>query len=214
MRPARLLTCTAGLFTGLFARDVAADVGDFGIPPLERAPTTTIAERGETDYHYRGNRPIVAGIVRHGLGVDLRMPLGPVDGKAVFGYDLMAGARLGLGRGEQVLALWPEVGWTYIGSGGHFLSAGMGPAIQSTPKKDALFGAASYGIIPRFLYGSYRESKATGFRVSAMLELLSSGSIGLEVAYGYLFSERDDTHEIRFALSSGFLFGRTPRTGE
>jgi hypothetical protein len=180
----------------------------FGTPPAERAPTTTVVETEPSSLYYRGPRSARAIILRHGVGLDWRLPIGEAGGKIAFGYDLLAGGRIGLGNGRSVPAIWPEIGWTYVGSGGHFLSAGIGPAIQNAADKGEYVAPFSWGVVPRFLYGTFREQKAVGFRLSVLGESIGGATIGIELAYQFVHIETTDVHEIRFAVTSGFLFGR------
>lgn len=183
-------------------------MGGFDVPPPERAPTTVVVEDEASPVYYRGPRAAQAVILRHGVGLDWRLPIGDAGGKIAFGYDLYAGGRIGLGQGRSVPAIWPEVGWTYVGSDGHFLSAGIGPAVQRSAEKGELFPPLSYALVPRALYGTFRDQRATGFRVSALAEWIGGATMGFELAYGFVHVESTDVHEIRFALTSGFLFGR------
>lgn len=180
----------------------------FGTPPAERAPTTTVVETEPSALYYRGPRSARALILRHGVGLDWRLPIGDAGGKVAFGYDLYAGGRIGLGNGRSVTALWPEIGWTYVGSDGHFLSAGMGPAIQKAADKDEFIAPFSWAVVPRFLYGTFREQRAVGFRLSLLGETIAGATAGFEVAYQFVQIDTTGVHEIRFAITSGFLFGR------
>jgi hypothetical protein len=180
----------------------------FGTPPAERAPTTTVVETEPSPLYYRGPRAARAAIVRHGIGLDWRLPIGDAGGKIAFGFDLLAGGRIGLGNGRSVPALWPEVGWTYVGSGGHFLSAGIGPAIQKASEKDEYVAPFSWAVVPRFLYGTFREQTAAGFRLSVLGESIGGATLGFEAAYQFVQIDTTGVHEIRFAITSGFLFGR------
>lgn len=180
----------------------------FGAPPAERAPTTTVVESEPSSLYYRGPRSTRAALIRHGVGLDWRLPIGDAGGKIAFGYDLLVGARLGLGNGRSVPAIWPEIGWTYVGSDGHFLSTGIGPAIQKAAEKGDFVAPFSWGVIPRALWGTFRDQKAAGFRISVLGESVGGSTVGLELAYQFVHIETTDVHEIRFALTSGFLFGR------
>lgn len=89
-----------------------------------------VREEGESPRYYREPKPIV------GIGVRPSVKgVARVDGgdraTLAFGADAHLVGRIGIGRGRRVPGLWPEVGYLYSGSEGHFLSAGVGPALQT-----------------------------------------------------------------------------------
>lgn len=152
-------------------------------------------------------RPTRAVALRFGAGFGFRGPALESDGKIAFGCDALVVGRIGIGRGQDVAAVWPEIGWSYVGSDGHFLSTGVGPAFQRAADRRNEPPPNSWALVPRFLYGTFRGHRASGFRVSVLGESLHWATFGFEGAYQLVHVESTLVHEVRFALISGVLFG-------
>ena len=88
-------------------------------------PTTvSINEQGESPYYYRAAPSIMAIGVRPSVKGLMRIA-GDGGDRVGFGFDIHMVGRLGLSRGRG-LGLWPELGYVYSGSEGHFASVGFG----------------------------------------------------------------------------------------
>jgi hypothetical protein len=163
---------------------------------------TVIEENGEGPYYYRDVVPVFGGGFRIGNGLDMRLGVNGEDAKAVYALDILGVGRLGFGRGERVFALWPEAGYSFVGSDWHLLGAGVGPALQSNQ-------GVSYGLVPRLLYGIAGGREAKGLRTCALLDFSSGGiSLGLELAHQYVDWGDHHVHEIHLAIQSAAVWGK------
>lgn len=170
-------------------------------------PVDEVHEEGESPNWYRKPKPIV--------GIGLRPSVkgvARIDGgdraTMTFAADVHAVGRIGIGRGQRAFGLWPEVGYAYSGSEGHFLSAGIGPALQTaTPWLQPIPDALSFGIVPHLLAGSRDGHGALGLRTSAIAEVYfdDGNAWGLEVAHQVTRAADVTLHEITFGISLTWL---------
>jgi hypothetical protein len=169
--------------------------------------TEEIREEGESPAYYQRPKPIVGIGLRPSVKGIARIDAGDRATMA-FGADLHVVGRLGLGRGRRVLGLWPEAGYVYSGSEGHFASAGIGPALQTpTPWLQPIPDALSFGIVPHLLAGSRDGHGALGLRTSAIAEVYfdDGNAWGLEVAHQITRAADVTLHEITFGISLTWL---------
>ncbi len=165
-------------------------------------PVKVIAESPGGPYYYRDVRPVFGGGVRLTSGLDVRLGIGDESTKVAYGLDVLAVGRLGFGRGAKVLAVWPEAGYSFVGSDWHLLGAGVGPALQA---REGL----SFGLVPRVLYGVAGGREAKGLRTCAIIDFsFGQGGLGFEVAHQYVAWGDHHIHEIRFALESAVVWGQ------
>ena len=194
------LAMTASLLCECAAAAAAEPQANAGAPAAP--PVTVIAEAPGGPYYYRDIRPVFGGGVRLSSGLDLRLGLGDESTKVAYGLDVLAVGRLGLGRGAKVFAVWPEAGYSYVGSDWHLLGVGVGPALQT---RDGV----SFGLVPRILYGVAGGREAKGLRTCALVDLTyGQGGLGLEIAHQYVAWGDHHVHEIRFAIESVLVWGR------
>lgn len=191
----------------ILATSAAASAQSFPIPPADRAPTTIVVESEERSDAHRGLQSTSAVLVRHAIGPSWRVPTEHISGKAVFGYDLFLSGRFGFGDRPAVPAVWPEIGYSFVGPNGHFAHVGVGPAVQRTGRARDL--VVSLGLVPRVLYGMWRGRPAAGARLSLVVEDIDSFTSGVELSYGFIHVDEITVHEVRLAFTLGtFLGGR------
>jgi len=197
-----LAAVTAGSLALLSARPAAAEE-PAAIPRATPAPPVKVVpEDGAGPYYYRDARPVFGGGIRLSSGLDMRLGIGDEPAKVAYGLDVLGVGRLGFGRGPKVPALWPEAGYSFIGSDWHLLGVGLGPALQA---RDGV----SLGLVPRMLYGVAGGREARGLRTCALIDFtLGQAGFGFEVAHQYVVWGDHNVHEIRLALSSALVWGR------
>ena len=173
-------------------------------------PVDEVHEEGRSPEWYRKPQPIVGIGFRPSVKGVTRIDAGDRATMA-FAADIHAVGRIGLGRGSRVLGLWPEAGYAYSGSEGHFLSAGIGPALQTpTPWLQPIPDALSFGIVPHLLAGSRDGRGALGLRTSAIAEVYfdDGNAWGLEVAHQVTRAGDVTLHELTFGISLTWLAQR------
>lgn len=160
----------------------------------ELRPIRTIPKPDEEVVYYRKPKPyrsfdlrLAPGAVAHG-GSDLTWS---------FGGDAVVAGRLGWGRGQRHLGIWPELGYA-----GHF---------EDSPRHAALVqvGVGSqhwkyqYGLMLGGTVPFRGEQTGVAARATAVLELWRGG-IGLSAGYD-AFPEHNFQHAFRLGVSIGVL---------
>lgn len=165
---------------------------------------TTVPELGESPRYFRephallglGLRPSLKGMGRLDPPADYR--------SFVLAGDLHLAGRFGLGHGRSI-GLWPEVGYLFSGTGGHYASAGLGLGSQ-TPAGMKV----SFGLVPRGVFGWREGSLATGVRTSVLAELYfdDGNAWGLELCHQWTRAGGIDLHELGAGISLTWLAKR------
>lgn len=168
-----------------------------------------VEEQGESPLYYRLPKPIVGAGIRPSPKAIARLDDGGTDRATfAFGLDVHAVGRIGLGRGTHTIGLWPEAGYVFSGSDGHYLSLGIGPALQSgRPWLQPIPDGLSFGLVPHLLYGTRDDVRAWGVRTSAIGEVYfdDGNAWGLELAHQVTRANDVTVHELTFGISLTWL---------
>jgi hypothetical protein len=159
-----------------------------------------VDEVGPSPYYYRDVEPLFGGGIRTVMGLVSRMAANDEAFKMALALDLLFVGKLGFGRGAQVFGLWPEAGYSFMGSDEHFLTAGAGPAPQS-------FGSWSVALVPRFLVGTAGGETGLGVRTVLRAEYaLGKGGIGFEIGHQFVSHGTHRVHTLQFGVTSSWIF--------
>jgi hypothetical protein len=157
-----------------------------GVPPVIAPPPN----EQPSDYLYPPP-PLRRFGLRAELGGAVRFAAAP-EGAVVFGAGVAA--IRGFYAGRITPALWADLGYLFVGdrNSSHFVSAGIGPAVQSS--------LVSVGWVPRALVGYNDRGLVFGFRHAAQLALWNSALL-LSVGHHATYQANALTHALDVTLT-------------
>lgn len=168
----------------------AAKLPEIAAPPVRDLPPV-----GDEPHYYRSRPPPRVFSFRiAAASLAVRFPIDGLKGKLVYPLDVSFQYRHSFARGPTSLAATTEIGYSFLGANGHFLTAGFGLLVEQE-------GGLSIGLAPHALAGTVLGDGSVGARLGIPFEV--DHLVGIEPSYTLVTANGHLVHYATLALTLG-----------